>query len=59
MEMHKGGQDKTIPIYRTIHAAQESIDPLTHADHVDVHGGLSCVSSYPTAAKPCRPPRMY
>jgi hypothetical protein len=40
MEMHVGGQTKTIPIHRTHHAVLECIHPLTHAN-VDVHGGFS------------------
>ena len=38
MQMHEGGQIKTIPIRRIGHATHETIYPLTHSD-VDVHGG--------------------
>jgi len=58
MEMHEGGQDKTIPIHRTVHADQETIHPLTHADYVDVHGGLSCVFSYPRPPNPWSPSKI-
>ena len=37
MQMHEGGQIKTIPIRRIGHATRETIYPLTHYD-VDVHG---------------------
>lgn len=42
MKMHTGGQTKNIPFYRSVHAAQKTICPLTHGD-VDVHEeGAEC-----------------
>jgi hypothetical protein len=38
MKMHTGGQIKTIPVHRIIHAILESIYPLTHGN-VDIHEG--------------------
>ena len=37
MQMHEGGQIKTIPIRRIGHATRETIYPLTRLN-IDVHG---------------------
>jgi hypothetical protein len=38
MQVHGGGQIKTVPINRIGHAALEAIHPLTH-ENVNFHGG--------------------
>ena len=38
MQVHGGGQIKTVPINRIGHAILEAIHPLTH-ENVNFHGG--------------------
>lgn len=37
MKMHRGGQIKTVPINRIVHAILKTIHPLTH-ENVNFHG---------------------
>ncbi len=49
--MHGGGQIKTVPIHRTIHAILKTIHPLTNGN-VDFHRRVAWLFTYPRATNP-------
>lgn len=49
--MHRGGQIKTVPIHRTIHAILKTIHPLTNGN-VDFHRRVAWLFTYPRATNP-------
>ena len=55
--MHRGGQIKTVPIHRTIHAILKTIHPLTNGN-VDFHRRVVWLFTYPRATNPGRTLRL-